>query len=112
MAFEIPLSQIGPHYKKALDQLVRITTLEAEGRLKAKTPYDTGNLRNSWRSDPEKGLVTNNAKYAEPVCYGTNLPESWGGEYRTRQNTTPGFPDLIAKELGPWAQDLFRKLAK
>ena len=24
---------------------------------------------------------------------------SWGGQYRTRQNTVAGFPELIAKEL-------------
>ena len=30
---------------------------------------------------------------------GLNLPPSWGGVYRTRQKTVPGFPELIGKEL-------------
>jgi len=43
--------------------------------------------------------VHNNLPYAEPVANGTNLPPSWGGQYRTKQGTVPGYPDLIAREL-------------
>jgi hypothetical protein len=56
--------------------------------------------------------VTNNVEYAEPVIYGTALPPSWGGKFRTRQGTVPGFPDLIAKELEPWARDVFQAILK
>jgi hypothetical protein len=38
-------------------------------------------------------------EYAEPVIYGTSLPPSWQGRYRTRQNTIKGFPELQAKQL-------------
>ena len=38
-------------------------------------------------------------EYAEPVLYGNNLPESWGGKYRTRQGVVPGFPDVIGKQI-------------
>ena len=146
MAREIPLDQIGDYYRESIRVLVAATTLEAEGRLKIKTPvfsksnYSSaeldempdffkvngktvplkksidehvgGRLRNAWQSDPAKGEVTNNMEYAEAVVYGTNLPPSWKGKYRTRQNTVPGFPDLIAKELESWAQREFNKILK
>ena len=38
-------------------------------------------------------------EYAEPVIYGTSLPPSWGGRFRTRQQTIKGFPELQAKQL-------------
>ena len=109
----IPLNKIGDYYRENLRILVAATTLEAEGRIKTATPVDTGILRNAWQSDTEKGEVTNNVEYAEPVVYGTNLPPSWKGEYRSRQKppTVPGFPDLIAKELESWAQREYNKIA-
>jgi len=60
-----------------------------------------GVLRGAWQTKIKKfqGEVTNNLPYAEPVCFGVNLPPSWGGQYRTRQNTVAGFPELIGKEL-------------
>ena len=70
-----------------------------------------GELREAWQTEIKKfrGTIINNKPYAEPVCYGTNLPPSWGGSYRTRQDTTPGFPELIAKELESWMKDQFGK---
>tara|TARA_Y100000015_G_scaffold15060_1_gene14471 strand:+ start:495 stop:836 length:342 start_codon:yes stop_codon:yes gene_type:complete len=112
MAREIPLDQIGNYYRESIRILVAATTLEAEGRIKSKTPVDKGRLINGWQSDPQKGEIINNVEYAEPVVYGTNLPPSWKGKYRTRKNTVPGFPDLIAKELESWAQREFNKILK
>lgn len=43
--------------------------------------------------------IHNAVEYAEPVCMGTALPPSWGGDFQTRQGTIPGFPELITKEL-------------
>ena len=64
-------------------------------------------LRAAWQTDikPLQGTVTNNVPYAEPVCFGVNLPPSWGKIYRTRQNTVAGFPELIAKELEQYAKE-------
>jgi len=60
-----------------------------------------GKLREAWQTDigKFKATITNDMEYAEPVLYGNNLPPSWKGEYRTRQGTVPGFPDLIGKEI-------------
>ena len=101
MARQIRLDQIDDVMKEAVEDLVAATTLEWTKRVKKATPVDTGRLRSAWQTDikPLQGTVTNNLPYAEPVCFGINLPPSWGGQYKTRQGTVPGFPELIAKEL-------------
>ena len=70
-----------------------------------------GELREAWQTEIKKfkGTIINNKPYAEPVCYGTNLPPSWGGQYRTRQQTQAGFPELIAKELENWMKEQFAR---
>ena len=73
--------------------------------------FDTGNLKNSWQHEiqPFTGEVFTTVEYAEPVAYGTSLPPSWGGRYRTRQNTIKGYPELIAKQLEGFIADEFRR---
>jgi len=70
-----------------------------------------GQLRESWQTKIGKfqGEVFTNVEYAEPVAYGTNLPPSWGGQYRTRQNTIKGYPELVAKQLEQFIRDEFRR---
>ena len=60
-----------------------------------------GRLREAWQTRIGKfrATITNNVEYAEPVLYGNNLPPSWKGQFRTRQGTIPGFPDLLGKEI-------------
>jgi len=70
-----------------------------------------GSLREAWQTKIRKfqGEVTNNLPYAEPVCFGVNLPPSWGGRYRTRQNTQAGFPERIGKELEQYVMQQLRR---
>ena len=92
--FTLPNGQVVPFKKALLDR-------------------GTGSeLGEAWQTDIKKfkGTISNIKPYAEPVCYGTNLPPSWGGQYRTRQNTQAGFPELIAKELQTWADGEYRKI--
>ena len=111
MAREIRLSGIGDHFEQQVINTVRKATLKAEKDIKEFTPVDTGNLRNSFKNkvQPFVGEVFTNVEYAEPVAYGTNLPPSWGGRYRTRQNTIKGYPELIAKQLEQYIANEFRK---
>ena len=111
MAREIKLTEINDFFEEDVVDLVAATTLEWTKRVKKATPVDTGRLRNAWQTDIKRfsGTIINNKPYAEPVCYGTNLPPSWGGRYRTRQDTTAGFPELIAKELESWIKGQFGK---
>jgi len=101
MARRIKLTQVKDFYKELIVDAVAGTTLEWTRRVKKATPVDTGRLRAAWQTDikPLEGIVSNNVVYAEPVCFGTNLPPSWGGKYRTKQKTVAGFPALIGKEL-------------
>ena len=101
MVRQIKIEQIDDLMKEAVQELVQKTTLQWTTLAKKATPVDTGNLRNGWQTNIRKlkGTIINNVEYAEPVIYGTALPPSWGGRFRTRQNTIKGFPELQAKQL-------------
>ena len=112
MAREIRLSGIGDHFEQKVINTVRKATFKAETDIKFFTPVDTGRLIGSWEREikPFIGVVFTDVEYAEPVAYGTNLPPSWGGKYRTRPetNTIKGYPELVAKQLEQYISDQFR----
>ena len=101
MARQIRLDQIDDVMAQAVQELVQRTTLQWTKLAKKATPRDTSNLVNGWKTDIKKfkGTIINNVEYAEPVIYGTSLPPSWQGKFRTRQQTIKGFPELKAKQL-------------
>ena len=102
MARQIKIDQIDDLMAEAVHELVQKTTLQWTTLAKKATPVgETGNLRNDWKTDIGKfrGTIINRMEYAEPVIYGTALPPSWKGRYRTRQQTIKGFPELQAKQL-------------
>ena len=101
MARQIKIEQIDDLMKEAVQELVQKTTLQWTALTKKATPRDTSNLVNSWKTDIKKykGSIFTIVEYAEPVIYGTALPPSWGGRFRTKQNTIKGFPELQAKQL-------------
>ena len=102
MTRQIRLDQIDELMAEAVEELVKKTTLRwTELAVKATPVGETGNLRNDWKTDIRKfkGTIINNVEYAEPVIYGTSLPPSWQGKFRTRQQTIKGFPELQAKQL-------------
>ena len=102
MTRQIRLDQIDDLMAEAVQELVAKTTLRWTELSKKATPVgETGNLRNGWKTNIQKfkGTIINNVEYAEPVIYGTSLPPSWQGKYRTRQQTIKGFPELQAKQL-------------
>ena len=114
MTRQIRIDQIPDVMEEAVIDLVAATTLEWTRRVKKATPVDTGRLRNSWQTEikPTSGTISNNLPYAEPVCYGENLPPSWGGQFRTTQQTVKGFPEIIGKELQQWATDEYNKIKR
>ena len=102
MVRQIKLEQIDDLMAEAVQELVQKTTLQWTALAKKATPVgETGNLRNGWQTNIQKfkGTIINNVEYAEPVIYGTSLPPSWQGRYRTKKNTIKGFPELQAKQL-------------
>ena len=48
--------------------------------------------------------------YAEPVMFGTSLPPSWGGSYRSKQGLKARHLDLLAKEIAAEVDDLYRQI--
>ena len=123
MTRQIRLDQIDDVMEEAIVKLVRKTTLQWTKLVKEATPVRVvyegepkggGQLRNAWQTEikPFQGTVTNNLEYAEPVCFGVNLPPSWGGQYRTRQNTIAGFPELIGKQLEQYARVEYQKIVR
>ena len=123
MAREIKLTEINDFFEEDVVDLVAATTLEWTRRVKKAThvrvvfegePKGGGQLRAAWQTDikPLVGTVTNNVVYAEPVCFGVNLPPSWGGTYRTRQKTVAGFPELIGKELEQYARKEYERIKR
>ena len=122
MARNIRLDQIGDLFDDQLQTLVKRTTLlwqsELQNRQPANlgTPKDTGVLAQKWDAnvtEPYTGRVFNNMEYAEPVMYGTNLPPSWQGQWRTRRGAVQGFPDLLGKEISvKYVPKLMREIAR
>ena len=102
MARQIKIDQIDDLMAEAVHELEQKTTLQWTALAKKATPVgETGNLRNDWKTNigKFKGTIINRMEYAEPVIYGTALPPSWQGRYRTRKQTIKGFPELQAKQL-------------
>ena len=114
MTRQIRVDQIDDVMREAVENLVHATTFDWTRRVKRATPVDTGRLRSAWQTDvkPFKGTIINNVVYAEPVCFGINKPPSWGGTYRTRQQTVEGFPALIGKELEQYARREYEKIKR
>ena len=102
MTRQIRLDQIDDLMAEAVEELVKKTTFRWTELTKKATPRgETGDLANSWKTDIRKykGTIISILEYAEPVIYGTSLPPSWQGKFRTRQQTIKGFPELQAKQL-------------
>lgn len=112
MAREIRIDRIVDEvFKKEIVDAVEEATLSWKEKVIRATPVDTNNLRGSWdhKIEPFVGTVFTNVEYAEPVAYGTSLPPSWGGQFRTGegQNTIKGYPELIGKQIATDIQTRF-----
>ena len=126
MARNIKLNEIGDLFDDQIQTLVKRTTLKWQFELQTRQPPSLGTpvspdpgggvLRQSWQvniSEPYTGRVFNNMEYAEPVMYGTNLPPSWQGQWRTRRGAVQGFPDLLGKEISvKYVPKLIRAIAR
>jgi len=111
MARTIRLDQIDDYVRENLKKLVKAATLEAERKLKERTPVDTGRLRINWQTQigELEGSVSNNLPYAAPVVAGTDFPPSWGGQYRTRQGAEP-FLDIVTKDVQTYVDSEARRI--
>ena len=111
MARGIRIRDIGDFCREEVEETVKKTTFALHSKLKLYeaatnggigTPVESGVLIGAWEQtmdNPLQGRVFNRTVYAQPVTMGENLPKSWGGKYRTKQGTIPGYPELIADEV-------------
>ena len=74
-----------------------------------RTPQRYSNYSRGQEKVGNQYFISNNVTYAEPIAYGTGLPRSWGGKYRSIQ-TTPGYPDLIAKTMERWLEREWKRM--
>ena len=74
-----------------------------------RTPQRYSNYSRGQEKVGNQYFISNNVTYAEPIAYGTGLPRSWGGKYRSIQ-TTPGYPDLIAKTMERWLEGEWKRM--
>ncbi len=61
-----------------------------------RTNYNEERMGNSY-------IVYNNIEYAEPVITGNNLPPSWKGDWRSRNNQIDqNYHLVVAKDIQNW----------
>jgi hypothetical protein len=123
MTRRINLSQIGNFSQEKYEQLLRVTVLETDSRLKQASPVDTGRFRMSWAIS-EHGTPGYDAG-PNPGIAGITPPrrldyqvERAGGVYHIHNNlpyaeplanghspqAPAGWTDLIARQMTDWAR--------
>lgn len=57
--------------------------------------------------------IHNNLPYVEPVLMGDNLPRSWQGAWRSKNNQIQrGYPLVIAKDMQAWIKQQADKIGR
>lgn len=113
-----PVFSLSNYSSKELDEMPMFFKVNGKTVPLKKSILNHGSggiLRGAWQADVSKpyvGRVINNVEYAEPVCFGNNLPPSWKGQFKTRQDTIAGFPELIGKELESWAKQQYERIKR
>ena len=133
MAKEIKLAKIGDYMEGQIEQLLRVTVLETDSKLKKGSPVDTGRFRVSW----QVGENSNNSTPAPPGDYkGTAVPlkglnytagQEKLGNYYSIHNNLPyaeplanghspqadaGWIDLVAKEMQAYVRSQYEKIKR
>ena len=133
MAREIKLAKIADYMEGQVEQLLRRTVLEADGKLKTASPVDTGRFRASW----QVGENNANSTPAPPGDYkGTPAPLKGSnyiagqeklGNYYSIHNNLPyaeplaggsskqadaGWVDLVGKEMQSYVRSQYEKIKR
>ena len=133
MAKEIKLSQIAGYMEDQVEQLLRVTVLEADGKLKEGSPVDTGRFRVSW----QVGENANNSTPAPEGDYkgvpaplkGSNYSarqEKLGNYYSIHNNlpyaeplanghspqASAGWVDLIGKQMQAFVRSAYEQIKR
>ena len=77
----LPIRDIGNYMGDQLEQLLRVTVLETDSRLKQQSPVDTGRFRVSWQI----GQNAANGVPAPEGSYGAGITPPKGSNYQPGQ---------------------------
>jgi hypothetical protein len=117
MAREIRLDQISDYVEGRMDQLLRVTVLETDKRLKSASPVDTGRFKVSWQvgenAAPGTGKPPGNYSGDPPIERIGYSQEKVGNVYSVHNNlpyaeplangssdqASPGWVQGIAKDM-------------
>ena len=131
MARRINLDQIGSYATEKYEQLLRVTVLETDSRLKQASPVDTGRFRLSWAISEQGTPGYDAGPQASPS--GITPPrrldyqvERAGNVYHIHNNlpyaerlanghsiqAPAGWTDVIAREMTNWAQQQANRIGR
>jgi hypothetical protein len=131
MARRINLADIGNYSTEKYEQLLRVTVLETDSRLKQASPVDTGRFRLSWAISEQGTPGYDAGPQASPS--GITPPrrldyqvERAGNVYHIHNNlpyaeplanghsiqAPAGWTDVIAREMTNWAQQQASRIAR
>jgi len=133
MAKEIKLSQIGDYMEGQIEQLLRTTVRQADGKLKEKSPVDTGRFRVSWQVGENNANSTpaplGDYRGVPAPLKGSNYragQEKLGNYYSIHNNlpyaeplanghspqASAGWVDLIGKEMQAFVRSSYEQIKR
>ena len=133
MAKEIKLTQIADYMEGQVEQLLRVTVLETDRKLKEGSPVDTGRFQISWQVGENNANSTPAPKgdyKGTPVpLKGSNYQagqEKLGNYYSIHNNlpyaealanghspqATAGWVDLIGKQMQAYVRSQYEKIKR
>ena len=139
MAREIKLSQIGDYMEGQVEQLLRVTVLETDRKVKEGSPVDTGRFRISWQVGenaansrpapkgdykgtpaPLKGSnyqagqekLGNYYSIHNNLPYAEKLANAPLGQGSSVQTNGPGWIDLIGKQMQAYVRSQYEKIKR
>ena len=133
MAKEIKLTKIADFMEDQVEQLLRVTVLEADARLKKASPVDSGRFKVSWQvsennSDstpappgdyrqapaPLKGsnYVAGQEKLGNFYSINNNLPYAEPLANGSSPQANAGWVDLIGKQMQAYVRSQYEKIKR
>lgn len=132
MARRIRLDQIGGYSEEKFEQLLRVTVLETDKRLKEESPVDTGRFRLSWvisennyteydsgpqesptSVTPPKKMNYEEEKIGKVYHISNSLPYAERLAYQNWSKQAPaGWTDRIAREMSDWVKQEAARIAR
>jgi hypothetical protein len=119
MAREIRLDQISDYLEGRMDQLLRVTVLETDKRLKSASPVDTGRFRASWQVGENAapgGQVSPGSYSSAPELTRIGYSQEKVGNIYSVHNNLPYAEPLAAvpphsKQVSPgWVQGIAKDM--